>query len=131
MDSFQLPKPERHYAKVINCIIDIFGVNYFRTVAHGQATSFSKKKQVLLKLTIFFILTNNHILTKWAWFSDSTSKIMVMLLWVLSLILLTPAIMEHSNFLHRKEVAQYLLKYKCQRLHQPHFGKFLLSSTNE
>ena len=74
MDSFQLPKPERHYAKVINCIIDIFGVNYFRTVAHGQATSFSKKKQVFLKLTIFFILTNNHIQTKWTSFSDSTSK---------------------------------------------------------
>ena len=45
--------------------MDIFGVKYFRTVAHAQAAMFLKK-QVFL---IFFILRNNHFLTKVITFS--------------------------------------------------------------
>ena len=41
---------------------------------HAQAAPFSKK-QIFFNLTIFFILWNNHILTKVITFSEITSKI--------------------------------------------------------
>ena len=60
LHSFLLPESERHYFKVLNCIIDNCRVKYFRTVVHVHAASFLKKKPVFFKLTIFFILRNNH-----------------------------------------------------------------------
>ena len=60
---FPVPKPEKQYAKVLNCLIDNCGVKYFCTVAHAEGVWFSKKHD-FLKLTICFILTKNRILTK-------------------------------------------------------------------
>lgn len=55
MHSFQFRGPKRHYVKMLNDIIAFCGVKYFRTVAHAQAASLSKKKQVFLQLRVFFI----------------------------------------------------------------------------
>ena len=56
MHSFQFRGPKRHYVKMLNDIIAFCGVRYFRTVAHAQAASLSKKKQqVFLQLRVFFI----------------------------------------------------------------------------
>ena len=57
--SFLFAKPAAYYIKVLECIIDICGVNYFQIVAHAQATPFRKKKLFLI-LTIIFILRNNR-----------------------------------------------------------------------
>ena len=62
------------YNKVLNFIIDICGVKYFRTVRHVQAVSFSKKKKAGF-FEINNILRNNHILTEVIIFSGSASKI--------------------------------------------------------
>ena len=64
MHSLQFPGPKRHSVKMLNDIIAFCGVKYFRTVAHAQAASLSKRKQVFLQLRVFFIRKNNHILTK-------------------------------------------------------------------
>ena len=63
LHSFLLSKPERYHVKVLNCIIDICGVKYFRTIAYEQA-ALLLEKQVFLKSTIYFDLRSNHILTK-------------------------------------------------------------------
>ena len=77
----------REIFKVLNGIIDIAGVKYFRNVAYAQEATFSKK-QVFLKLKII-VLRNSHIvLTKVTRFSESTSKIKVMLALTLFLILM-------------------------------------------
>ena len=55
--SFLFAKPATYYIKVLECIIDICGVNYFQIVAHAQANSFSKKKA-------FSYINNNSYLKK-------------------------------------------------------------------
>ena len=84
LHSFLFSKPDS--LKVLNCIIDILSVKYFCGVVHAQAASSSRKKQVFLKLTIFFYVNKKII------FSESASKIKVMLHWTLFFILLTSAV---------------------------------------
>ena len=43
MGGFLFSKPERYYDKVLNSMIQIRDVKYFRTVTHGQAALFLKK----------------------------------------------------------------------------------------
>ena len=86
--SFLFSTPGRHYVKMVNDIIDICSV---KCCARTSSFVF-EKKQVFLKLTIFFILRNNDILARVVTFSESTSKIKVVLQKTLFLILIISAV---------------------------------------
>ena len=64
LQSFLLPKTERHYFRVFNCVISNYRVKYFRTVLRAHAASFLKKNRFLFNKQYFFILKNNQILTE-------------------------------------------------------------------
>ena len=71
MHSCQFRRPKRHYAKMLNDIIAFCGVKYFRTVAHAQAASLSKKKTGFSSIKSIFYLKkypysnkSNHIFWK-------------------------------------------------------------------
>ena len=55
----------------------------------------------------------------------------LMLPWTFLVNLLTSTVIYYLNFLHGKEVVQYLLNYKYHKLHRPHFRKLLRSSTKK
>ena len=88
-----------------------------------------RKKCSCLKLKIFFILRNNHNLTKVIIFSESSLKIKGD-----DAEETFPDLADLSNyltlkFMHQKEVVQYVLNCKCRRLQQHHLGKILQNST--
>ena len=74
-------------------------------------------------------LRNKHILKKVI--AEITPKVKLMSGWTLFLILLTSAVNKHLDFLHGKEVAQYLLNYKCPRLHRTNIERLLHIWTKE
>ena len=101
-------------------MIDICGVKNFRTV---------RKRQVFPKLKIFFILRNNHILTRVTAFSQRTSKIKVALNNF-------PDFADDSSHIIFKLFAwkggcAIFFNYRCCGLHQPFFKKLLQSTTKE
>ena len=83
MHSFPLPKHERYYGKVLNCI---YLHLWHETFLYSCACATS----------LVFFLRNNHILTKVTTFSESTSKIKIMMYWKLFLILLSSAVIYKS-----------------------------------
>ena len=100
-------------------MIDICGVKNFCTV---------RKRQVFHKLKIFFILRNNHILTRVTNFCQRTAKIKVALKTF-------PDFAGDSSHIIFKLSAWRLrnifFNYKCCGLHQPFFEKLLQSTTKE
>ena len=71
-----------HYVKVLTVHLYIRGVKYFLTVLYGQLASFFlKKTEVFLKLTVLLSLRNNHVMTTVITFSESASRIKVILYW--------------------------------------------------
>ena len=80
---FLFPKPVGDCVKVLTVHLYIRGVKYFLTVLYGQLASFFlKKTEVFLKLTMLLSLRNNYIMTTVITFSESASRIKVILYWI-------------------------------------------------
>ena len=94
------------------CIVSYFLnlIDTMSTLSHSCtcASSLFFEKTVFLKLTRYFSLRNNHILTKVMTFSESTSDIKVVLYGTLSLVLLTSAVIQN-----------FILKWKSHDLTNP------------
>ena len=146
---FLFPKPGRHYAKLLICILAISGVKYFHKVAHAQ-TACPSKQVGFSWIAIFLILRNNKITTKVIRFSETTSKTQHCTKVPVDLVTFTEKILngkfhflcsagnvvkgsccifELSEWEGGCTICFELKKYR--RPHQPNFGKPLRSSTKE
>lgn len=109
-----------HYVKVLTVHLYIRGVKYFLTVLYGQLASFLlKKTEVFLKLTVLLSLRNNHVMTTVITFSESASRIKVILYW-------THFFWNVSSYFKLsawKRSCTISFNYKCHKFHRPHFGK--------